>query len=495
MDNIRVTYSGLIAFVVGIISVFTGMVFVLIVTRTLTVEEFGAWSLIGSMIVYFLISERLVSFWTTRHIARGENIGRTSLFTTIVFSLASIPAYLGISYIVATNSNADFEILVLGIGLIPVFFISDTLASINTGHKPQATSFSLLIFESSKIPFALGLVYFLDLGVAGAIFATLAAYTIRIIVQGYFAKIKLSEHFSKDLLKRWIRLSWIPLYGNIMKFLKSLDVFLYSIIIGSVVGVAFFSAATSISLLVLHANRISQAVYPKLLANGSHDYIKENFTRLLYFLIPLFAITVIFAKPAMYALNPQYEEAYTVAIILTFKMFFEVLNITLNKTLLGIENVDVETKPKFRDLLKSNLFLVNTRNNIQYVFYIVLMVSLILILNSNDSPELELVTWWALVALILEIPFFFYMWRLVQKRVKFSFPYVNFLKYCGSASVFVIFYFLLSPEIIQYHESIFDFLPPVLGLLLMCVAIYLSMTYLIDKKTRTLFHAIISEIK
>ena len=87
MSGIRVTYSGLIAFVVGIGSIFTGLLFVLIVTRRLSPEEFGSWAVIGSMISYFIISETIVSYWTARQIARNEKVGKTSVFSSSFFSL------------------------------------------------------------------------------------------------------------------------------------------------------------------------------------------------------------------------------------------------------------------------------------------------------------------------------------------------------------------------------------------------------------------------
>ena len=55
MSGIRVTYSGLISFVVGIGSVFTGLIFTIIVTRRLTPDEFGEWGLIGALTGYVLI--------------------------------------------------------------------------------------------------------------------------------------------------------------------------------------------------------------------------------------------------------------------------------------------------------------------------------------------------------------------------------------------------------------------------------------------------------
>ncbi|MDH5415903.1 MAG: hypothetical protein OEW55_01520, partial [Nitrosopumilus sp.] len=63
MNNVRVTYSGLIAFAVALSSVFTGLIFTTIVTRQLSVAEFGTWSLIGNIITYFIIGEGIITYW------------------------------------------------------------------------------------------------------------------------------------------------------------------------------------------------------------------------------------------------------------------------------------------------------------------------------------------------------------------------------------------------------------------------------------------------
>jgi len=74
LSDIRVTYSGLFAFFVGLLGIVTGLAFILIVTRSLSPGEFGTWSLIGSIIGYVMVSESIVNFWTTREIARGEHV-------------------------------------------------------------------------------------------------------------------------------------------------------------------------------------------------------------------------------------------------------------------------------------------------------------------------------------------------------------------------------------------------------------------------------------
>ena len=129
LSDIRVTYSGLIAVAAGLISVLTGAIFTLIVTRRLSPEEFGIWAIIGSMISYFLIAEPIISFWTTRQIARGEKIGRTSLFSSTFFSIGSIPIYLILSFYVSQISNLQYNTVILAALLLPVSFVSQTISS------------------------------------------------------------------------------------------------------------------------------------------------------------------------------------------------------------------------------------------------------------------------------------------------------------------------------------------------------------------------------
>ena len=199
MSNIRVTYSGLISFAVGLISIFTGLAFTLIVTRRLSPEEFGTWGLIGSLLVYPLIIQPIIGYWTTREIARNEKSGRTSLFASGYFSLVSIVVYLLIAYIVSVESDASFDILLLAVLLIPSQFIQRSLTDINLGWKPHVISYSQVAFEAVKIPIGILLVYFLDLGVTGAIITTLFAHLSSIIILGWHAREKLREKMPFDV--------------------------------------------------------------------------------------------------------------------------------------------------------------------------------------------------------------------------------------------------------------------------------------------------------
>ena len=260
MSSIRVTYSGLISMLIGLVSAVTGLIFTLIVTRSLSPEEYGAWGLIGSLIMYVLVLDPIVTYWTTRETARCEDSGKTALVTNGLFSLVGVAGYFIISFFIANETVVSFDILVLGAMLVPVTFINRVLTALNLGWKPQATSYGIIAFELSKIPSALVLVYNLQLGLEGAIVATLISYVVSIIVLGINARSKLKTKIKKIYVKKWIKLFWIPVYRKSQSVIFSLDILVFVIISDSVIGVAFFTASLAVSILVGHAGQIAQAI-------------------------------------------------------------------------------------------------------------------------------------------------------------------------------------------------------------------------------------------
>ena len=494
MSGIRVAYSGLISMLIGLISVVTGLVFTLIVTRTLTPEEYGSWGLIGSLIMYVLILDPIITYWTTRELARGVDSGKTALVTHGLFSLAGVGLYFLISIFIANETVVPFEILLVGALLVPVTFVNRVLTALNLGWKPQATSYGIIAFELSKIPFAILLVIMLDLGLEGAIFATLIAYIASIIVLGINARSKLRTSLQKIFLKKWIKLSWIPLYRHSSAVVFSLDVAIFVIICDSVIGVAYYSAALAISILVGHAGLVAQALYPKLLSGGSKEHLNESLIRYFYFGFPLVAISIAFAQPSLFALNPEYAIAVIVVVLMTLRTFLYKLSNIFQEALHGSESIDASENPKFIDFVKSKLFTLPTIILIQYSLY-VLILAIVLLLTKGDSTQLELVINWSIVSLGVQIPFTAYFYRMVRNQFSLSIDAKTSVKYLlTSILVFGIVY-LITEEFLVYHESIFHFLPNLILYIGLGVLMYALITLSIDLRTRNLAKSIIKELK
>jgi len=391
MSDIRVTYSGLISFTIGLVGIVTGLIFTIIITRTVSVAEYGTWGLISGMFLYIVTFEQIISYWATRETARKIDSGKTALFSSGIFSVVGISVYMIIAYFAANQGDVKENILFFGAVLIPLIFLNRTLSAINLGWRPHAVSYGIFVFGVIQIPLAIIFVYFLDLGVNGIIITHFIAYLSNIIVQSIFARKKLRSKFQKNYLRKWIRFSWLPLYPGIATFIYFLDVVIFLVITGSVEGIALWTAALVITTIISQSGLISRAIYASVLSGGRKENFQENLIHLLYFAIPLTAITIIFAKPALFVLNPLFIVAYPVVILLSLTTFSATLSGSFRQFLEGIEKVDVNENSTFRDYIKSKLFFIPTNLLIQYCLYAGLLIIGFIILESNEEYDLDLI--------------------------------------------------------------------------------------------------------
>ncbi len=280
----------------------------------------------------------------------------------------------------------------------------------------------------------------------------------------------------------------------IPNYVHNIDVALYLIITGTVLGVAFYQAAFVVAVLVGHSSAISQALYPKLIADNKFEGIKKNLTHVLYFAIPLLGISILFSKPALFALNPAYQVAWLIVIILSFKIFFTVLRTLIVQVITAKEQVDTEQNPKISKLIQSQLFRVPAIIGIFNTIYIVGFI-IILFMLKNQMADLELATLWAIMGLGVEMTLTIFLWIYSIKFVKIPFPLKNITKFIIATLTFGFVFLITSDSIIIYEQSIYKFLPLVFLQLTICLGIYLGITYSIDAETRILFKSIIKEIK
>jgi hypothetical protein len=450
--------------------------------------------LIGALTTYVIVIEPIISTWVVRETARGEKSGKTAVVTSGMFSIIGLLAYVVIAYFVGVQVNADVNLILFSGILIPFLFLSRTLSVINMGWKPQAASYGLIGFEISKIPAGLAFVYFLGMGLEGAIIATVVAYSVTIIIQISQAKEKILVPLKKEFLVKWLKLSWLALYtGRVYSMIQHFDVAVFSLIVGNVVGLSYWSSAFAISSIVAHSSAVSEGLYGKLLGGNKKEYFQENFRLVLYFIIPLFAFAVTFARPGLFTLNPVYEAAVTVVVFLSVHMLVQTFNNIFDAALKGIEKVDLNEKAKLKDYVKSSLFYLPTLTIIQRISYIA-SLAIILFLTLGKS-DLELVINWSIVAALIPIPFMFYRLILVRRNFNIKISYYLISKYIITAIIIFSVTHILMEEYLVYDKQIMLFMPQVILYVIFSISGYLGITFLIDGKTRELVKGIFNELK
>lgn len=494
MSGIRVTYSGLISFVISLSSVFTGLIFTIIVTRQLTQEEFGTWAIIGVMTGYVLILDPIVSYWATREIARGQDSGKTALASSGVFSSIGITSYIVIVTVFESQIEVDLGLMLFAAILIPLSYLRAVLQSISLGFKPETRSFGIIAFELTKIPVGLLLIYFMDLGLMGAILTVAIASISAIVIVAIKIRIKLQGKFHKKYLKSWLKRFWIPTYPKISNRIMNLDVVAFVVIVGSVADLAYWTAANAVSKMVAHSGQISSPIYGKLLGGGRIEYVQENVVRTLYFAFPLVSTAMVFSQPALFILNPLYEIAARIVIVMSIVVFFQTLNGLWESALMGTEDVDLNEKATPRDYIKSKLFSLPTLRLIQRSVYLGALVLMLVSLSSTIEDKIDLIFYWSLVALAIQIPVSIFLYILVRRHIKPKITLFPIFKYLvSSVFVFGLTYWLMN-EFLEYKISIFEFLPEFLIYVVIGIGGYLGLTYVIDQRTKKLFKSIINEV-
>ena len=111
MSGIRVTYSGLFTLVFSLLGIITGLVFLIIVTRSLSPEDYGTWGVINSLFVYSLVINSIVTFWSPREVARGNDTIKTALSFGWSLSVVGIIIYIISAYFVSLESNLDQSVM------------------------------------------------------------------------------------------------------------------------------------------------------------------------------------------------------------------------------------------------------------------------------------------------------------------------------------------------------------------------------------------------
>jgi hypothetical protein len=495
LSNIRVTYTGLFSFGIAILSVILGIIFTLVLTRQFSTEEYGTWGLINGLLIYVTMIIPVISFWATRDISRGVESGKTAIIGSTFLSVGSTVIYILISYFISDQTQTDQNILFYAVILVPAIFLFGILSAINLGWKPHTISYGTLSFASSQVIFVIIFVFYLELGVTGAILTNLFSYVIGITILFIFAREKLKHNFNKTSIKKWLNLSWLPLYPSLSLIIESLGIVIFSIIVGSVIGLAFWTAALVISSIISHAGLISRAVYPKLLEGGNKHFLQDNISQLFYFSLLMTGFVIIFAKPALFAMNPIYEPVVLVVVILSIRNFFLVVTNNSILNLGGIENIDVDKNTTFRSYIRSQLFYPYSVRLLQAIFSMALLgVGLILLVNYNVQ-EIDLLIFWALITLVTQIPLSLYIFKMMQKKLEMKFNYMLILKYLVITIFSFGITFMITEKFLEYNEQVFVFVPNLLFFAAIGISIHLVISYIVDSKIRQLIHNIVNEIK
>jgi len=484
-SEIRLRYSGFILFTSKLLSVATGLAFVLMITRSVSREEFGIWGNITDVFSYFVLLATILPFWTTRFVAR-EHAGsaKTGLIANIFISIASASIYLALlpTILSVLQIGADYAMLYFIVSIqIVEFYTISALEAVLHAKQPQTIGYGLLVYEVCKVILAFILIMHLKLGLLGAIYSMISSYIIQIAFYIKLTAKELKESVRWSYLKEWLKASPINLYsmvGNRIAAFTLIFLFIYGELARS-----YYGAALTIANVIAYSTFLSYALYPRLLSKTDSKDVSTSLKMVLMPAVPMTIGAIILSDSYLTILSPDYTEAKLVLSVLGIYIFILSLSGVFNTVVMGTEKIDAKAKIPFKQLIKTRLFQIFTLPYIQSA--ITLPTTFFALFYIAKTP-LEAATYLALISLIVGLAMLLCTYIIARKCLTFNFPWKNIAKYTiASVGMAALLYIIPHPTRLLLT----------LGLTILAGIVYFAILAVIDWETRELVRSVMSEVK
>jgi len=483
-NEVRLTYAGLILFLSRILSVGTGLIFSLMVTRNTTIKEYGIYGNLSDTLSYFTLPALVIPFWTTRFTARNHaGAPKTGITANLILSTIFAAIYMLLLPIITSVFHTEAYSTVYTIVVIQILelYTLHAFESILHARKPQKIAYGFLIFEACKVLMGYILIIQLNLSLLGAITSLIIGYTLQLTFYLKLTANQLQGKIRWSYLKEWLKASPINLYSITGQRLAAFVLIILFVYAGQVAR-AYYGAAFTIATIIGYSSLLAFALYPKLLSKTNPKDISTSLKMVVMFSIPMTAGAIILSDSYVTILKSEYHLARPVLILLAMNSLCMSVSSVFGTIVSGTEKVDEKAKIPFRKLIKTRLFLVYT---LPYIKAVITIPLAYLILTTVAQTAIQAVTFVATIILVTNIPLLFARYGIARRCIAFSMPWKNIAKYVVASAVMAAVLFVIPhPTRIVYT----------LAVTLLGGAIYLLTLLPTDREARSLAKSIIQEM-
>ncbi len=488
VNSIRLKYSGLVNFASRMISVLTGLLFTMLVTRRLTEELFGTWQFYASLLSYFTIPSSIANYWLTRFTGRGKPVAKSGVLFNSIVSLVSASFFTVLSPVFASSVSIDLPAILAFILWIVAIYHTSSLESVCHGVEPHIVGYGTVFFEASKVVIGVVLVGYFRLSLFGAVLSV----DLALIIQALYYSLRLSKHLKGSFLPNevgmWFRMGWIPLASIAPGIVYFQDALVLTLLTGSLLPVAYIRAANIFAGVILFAGSLAIGLYPKLLSGGTGRDIEESLELVLLFLIPMTLGQLILAEPLLYLLREGYAPVHNVLRVMALCSAITVLKSFFSTVILGVEKVDVNENASWKKLVDSYLIRIPLIDLSGSIVYVTVTAVVAEILNDLKSPPILFSLSAALCYLLVNLSIMLYYLRLSRRLIVFSLDFRRIFKLVVSGMVMSSVLLTLYPESAK-SEQIMIVLTSLMPVILVGIIVYFTTLCLIDRESHEMFKA------
>ncbi len=489
-NPIRVRYSGFIIFAAQILSVFTGIIFLLLLTRisAKNPDEFGTWSFIFYLVGLFTLISGLFPFWATRFVARGkEGAIKTGVSANLISALIAAAIYLAlISPIMGAfgiNNTYLFIYLLAALQIVNTFLIAIFEGCLRA-VKPQAIGYGLLIEEVVKVSLAYVLIVTFNQLLLGAMIGLITGAAVQTLFYSWLLKDELRHAVKWVYLKEWLKGgSAAFVYNAVGTQLVNLVLYLLVFYSGQA-ALGYYQAAVTFSAVIGYAFSLAFALYPKMLAQDCPADIGDSFKTMIMLALPIAAVTFTMSRSLLTVLKVDYAAAFPILMLLTVDALVVLVSQFYSQCLMAADTLDIEGKIPLRQLVRSKIFKVFTMPYIQAAVALP-SAYLVLTLVVFSDPVLA-AAYVVAINMIVHIGTFVGLYVFMRKSVSLPFAWKSIAKYAVSA-IAAGGVLLVLPQTSTLLATF--------GKVLIGIAVYAALLFAIDAEARSLVRQIWTEIR
>jgi O-antigen/teichoic acid export membrane protein len=481
--QISLRRTGLVVFAARIASIFTGLVFLVIMTRSLSAQQFGLYEVIVDLVTFAAYPAGLVAFWATRDIARGKMFGKTAVVLNLALSALGVAIYIGLSFFSATMiPSANLATLFFAVLLVPVAYLNQAANSVVAGHRPVVLGYAVIFSEVAKLAVAYPLLIVFKVGIDGVIFSVMVANLAQAVASVAMAGDAVSSPINFEQGRKWLANSWLPILTTLPLFLGIADTYVASLAASDTVLVGYYQAAFSVASLAGYSLYLASAMYPLLLKGSDHKVTAMTLDLALSFGIPMAVGAAVLATPILHLLNPVYLDASTALGILAMAALGNTVSSVFDQVLLGKDRVDVDETAKFADYLRSSILFVAKVNIALAAFYVAAVYLSIVGGLASGLSKAETLDLWALAQLGVFIVGISIKARRIRKVEQIIVPR-SIGYYVGSAGTMAVLLYLLK-GFISYARGTFFLTLELVVVSGIGVGVYAAIVLTLDKDLR-----------
>ena len=484
--EIRLGYSGLIIFLARLLSVGTGLVFTLMVTRSITAETFGVYGNVSDILTYFTLASSIFPFWATRFVARnhaGSSV--TVVLSNLLIAVPSAILYFILLPIVMPlfQVTAGFVIVyvIVSFQMFEIYLQSAFEATLQA-KKPQSLGLGIMIFELSKVCLGYALIMWLELGLTGVIVSVILAIFFQLL---YYLRLILPTFHEKvnwNYVKEWAKASPFNLYGIVGQRLAD-SVLIFLFLYGGKLARGYYGAALTIAGIVGYSSSIGSALYPRLLSKSQPEDITFSLKLVLMFAMPMAFGAIVMGDSYLTILRTEYDIVRPALTVLSIDMLILCFSSIFGTVVSGAEKLDAEAEIPWKKMIKSNLFLFLT---LPYVQAAINLPIAYFLLNFVVTNAVDAATYVASMILIVDVGLVSIRYLIARKSLLFRVPLKHIIKYiCAATTMAVLLYVFPHPTRLTITVA----------LTLIGACVYFVVLSIIDSESKAILKKAIKELQ